>query len=79
LANWCVTGSGQTQEAGNREVRFALKNGLHQVGLSGPKGANFSREPPFLLLGLSYMRDLPPERADSHQERIGGVMVAAVS
>jgi hypothetical protein len=35
--------------------------------------ANSSREPPFLLLGLSYMRDLPPERADSSQERIGGV------
>ena len=29
--------------------------------------SDFSREPnlPFLLLGLSYMRDLPPERADS--------------
>ncbi len=25
--------------AGNREVRFALKNGLHQVSLSGPKSA----------------------------------------
>ena len=25
-----------------------------------PVRANFSREPPFLLLGLSYMRDLPP-------------------
>jgi hypothetical protein len=37
------------------------------------KCANFSRELPFLLRGLSYMRDLPPERADSPQERIGGV------
>jgi hypothetical protein len=35
--------------------------------------ANFSREPLFLLRGPSYMRDLPPERADSPQERIGGV------
>ena len=25
----------------------------------GPVGANFGREPPFLLRGLSYMRDLP--------------------
>jgi len=33
----------------------------------------FSREPSFLLLGLSYMKDLPPERADSPRERIGGV------
>ena len=40
---------------------------------AGLKGVNSSREPPFLLLGLSYMRDLPPERADSPQERIGGV------
>jgi hypothetical protein len=38
-----------------------------------PKPANFSREPPFLLLGLSYMRDLPPERADSLEGRIDGV------
>jgi hypothetical protein len=35
--------------------------------------ANFSREPPFLLLGLSYMRDLPTERADSLEGRIDGV------
>jgi len=35
--------------------------------------ANFSREPPFLLRELSYMRELPPKRADSPQERIGGV------
>jgi hypothetical protein len=26
---------------------------------------HFSREPPFLLPGLPYMRDFPPERADS--------------
>jgi hypothetical protein len=32
------------------------------------KVPNFSREPPFLLRGLSYMRELPPERADSPQE-----------
>jgi hypothetical protein len=35
--------------------------------------ANFSREPAFLLLGLSYMRDLPTGRADSLEERIDGV------
>ncbi len=35
--------------------------------------ANFSREPPFLLPGLSYMRDLPTERADSLEGRIDGV------
>jgi hypothetical protein len=35
--------------------------------------ANFSREPPFLPRELSYMRELPPKRADSPQERIGGV------
>jgi len=34
--------------------------------------SNFSREPPFLLLRLSYMRDLPPERAVVRKERIGG-------
>ena len=33
---------------------------------------NFSREPPFILRELSYMRELPPERADSPPERIGG-------
>src|ERR1019366_5028797 len=38
-----------------------------------PLSANFSREPPFLLRELSYMRELPPKRADSPQERIGGV------
>jgi hypothetical protein len=38
-----------------------------------PVRANFSREPPFLLRGLSYMRELPPECADRPQERIGGV------
>jgi hypothetical protein len=32
---------------------------------AGLKDANSSREPPFLLLGLSYMKDLPSERADS--------------
>jgi len=40
---------------------------------AGLKVANTVREPPFLLLGLSYMKDLPSERADSPQERIGGV------
>lgn len=37
------------------------------------KVPNFSRESPFLLRGLSYMRELPTERADSLKERIGGV------
>jgi hypothetical protein len=32
----------------------------------------FSREPPFLQRGLSYMKELPPEGADS-QQRMGGV------
>src|SRR5882724_10883274 len=34
---------------------------------------NFSREPPFLLHRLSYMRQLLPNRADSPSERSGGV------
>src|SRR5258706_7988666 len=33
------SGSNSEIRAGNREVRFALKNGLHQVSLSGPKSA----------------------------------------
>jgi hypothetical protein len=37
------------------------------------KLANFTREILFLLRGLSYMRGMPAERADSPQERIGGV------
>jgi hypothetical protein len=37
------------------------------------KVPNFSREPPFLLRGLSYKRELPTERADNLKERIGGV------
>jgi hypothetical protein len=32
----------------------------------------FSRKPPFLQRGLSYMSELPPEGADS-QERMGGL------
>src|SRR6266404_496303 len=32
----------------------------------------FDREPPFLPRGLLDMRELPPKRADSSQERIGG-------
>jgi hypothetical protein len=35
----------------------------------------FGREPPFLLRGLSYMRDLPPGRAANLRERNGGVEV----
>ena len=35
--------------------------------------ADFGREPPFLLPELSYMRDLPTERADSLEGRIDGV------
>jgi lipoprotein-anchoring transpeptidase ErfK/SrfK len=35
----------------------------------------FSREPPFLLRWLSYMRDLPPGRAANLRERNGGVDV----
>jgi len=31
------------------------------------------QEPPFLLRELSYMRDLPPDRADRSQERTGGM------
>jgi hypothetical protein len=34
---------------------------------------NFSRKPPFLLRGLSYMRDLLPEPAHTPKGRIGGV------
>jgi hypothetical protein len=55
------------------EVRFITHDGPKSDIVGGPKSANFSREPPFLLLGLSYMRDLPPERADTPHERIGGV------
>ena len=39
---------------------------------------NFNREPPFLLRRLSYMRDLPPERADNPTSELGWT-VAAVS
>jgi hypothetical protein len=34
---------------------------------------NFGRKPPFLLSGLSYMRDLLPEPAHTPEKRIGGV------
>jgi hypothetical protein len=36
-------------------------------------GPNFGHEPPFLLHGLSYMRESPPKRADGPNERLGGV------
>jgi hypothetical protein len=40
--------------------------------------ANFSREPPFFLCRLSYMRDSPPERPDRPRSELAW-MVAAVS
>jgi hypothetical protein len=53
-------------------VRFGAHSGLGPDIAAFPKSANFSREPPFLLRGLSYMRELPPERADGPKDRIGG-------
>jgi hypothetical protein len=47
--------------------------GSSLLGAGAVHHINFSREPPFLLRELSYMRELPPKRADSPQERIGGV------
>ena len=47
--------------------------GLGRLLDTGWFRANLGGEPPFLLRGLSYMRDLPLERADSSRERIGGV------
>jgi hypothetical protein len=38
---------------------------------------NFSREPPFFLCRLSYMRDSPPERSDRYMSELAW-MVAAV-
>ena len=48
---------------------------VNRVALTGRRSfSDFSREPnlPFLLLGLSYMRDLPPERADSPEGGVDG-------
>ena len=40
---------------------------------------NFSRKSPFLLRRLSYMKDLPPERADNPRSELAAWMAAAVS
>jgi hypothetical protein len=45
---------------------------------SHSKNAKFSREPPFLRSGPSYMRELSTKRADSPQERIGRELAAWV-
>jgi hypothetical protein len=39
---------------------------------------NFSREPPFLLRGPSYMREYQLERADSPRSELAASMVAAL-
>jgi len=50
--------------------RLRCRTSLKRVSVSF--GANFSLESPFRLLGLSYMRDLPPD-VPILAGRIGGV------
>jgi len=46
-------------------VRYAPKSDHSRDKSELTLSANFSRAPPFLLRELSYMRELPPKRADS--------------
>jgi len=54
-----------------RGAALLVNNGHRSTSPPCLKSANFNREPAFLLRRLSYMRDLPPERADGPRERIG--------
>jgi hypothetical protein len=60
-------------------VDFRQRNGLHSDIAPYPFRANFSREPPFLLRGVSYKRELPPEGADSPGNELAPPMVAVPS
>src|SRR5229473_1161274 len=56
------------------EVRYRSHTGLNHSDITpSPFRANFNCEPCFLLHGLSYMRDLSPQRAECPQKRIGYV------
>jgi hypothetical protein len=57
----------------DRDVCFSSRASVVSPHAARPKSANFSGKLPFLLRGLSYMRELPTERADSLKERTGGV------
>jgi hypothetical protein len=72
-ASYVRSGSISKVGARNREVCLVPMSRHRRPGHRCLKGANFSREPPFLLPGLSYMRDLPTERADGLEGRIDGV------
>ena len=41
----------------NREVRFALKNGLHEVSRSGPESANRAILPNVSISAFAYLLD----------------------
>ena len=70
---------GTRLQPGMFEVRYRSHTGLNNSDITPCSFcANFSREPPFLLRRLSYMRDLPPERADNPGGELAW-MVAAVS
>jgi hypothetical protein len=53
----------------SRACRFYFRSSFNCRSARAPQNFAFvpifSREPSFLLLGLSYMKDLPSERADS--------------
>jgi hypothetical protein len=74
-----MTPSGLPQKAIKRQLLAAWQRcpqALLVSGMQRPASVamgQFNREPLFLLRGLSYMRESPPRRADSPQERIGGV------
>ena len=59
---------------GHIDVRFiATRGGLNPEIAPCHLSVKFSRAPPFLLRGLSYMKDGHRKRADRRRERIGGV------
>jgi hypothetical protein len=70
---------GTRLQPGMLEIRYRSHTGLNNSDITPcPFVPNFSREPPFLLRRLSYMRDLPPGRADKPRSELAW-MVAAVS
>jgi hypothetical protein len=77
--NDCTAEAGQFRKSDitTRTSAFPSRTGVVSPHAVRPKTANFSREPPFLLRGLSYKREWPTERADSPSE-LAAWMVAAV-
>jgi hypothetical protein len=58
----------------SRFVIFTTSTADAACNLENSRMPIFSPAPAFLLPGLSYMKELPPERADRHRERTGGAV-----